>query len=107
MVPDARIKIRFRSRPNDAILYFKNASAFTSAALPAVLSLGYSSGMRFAPFTVYFKKIGYYDCAKNFKLVQANGAYELEVDAMQVSVTPGDVPDASAPTISCELKKVP
>jgi hypothetical protein len=106
-LPNARIKIRFQSLPQDAILYFQNSSAFTSSALPAVLSLGYSTGMRLAPFTVYFKKTGYYDCAKNFKLVQANGAYQLEVDAKQVSVSPGDVPDASAPVIACELKKVP
>jgi hypothetical protein len=107
VLPNARIKIRFQSTPPDTILYFQNASAFTSAALPAVLSLGYSSGMRQVPFIVYFKKAGYYDCAKDFKLIPSNGGYQLEVDSKETLVTPGDVPDASAPTVACELKKVP
>src|SRR3989442_1238255 len=67
-LPNARIKIHFQSKPQDTILYFDNSSASKSTTLPAVLSLGYSNGMRMVPFTVYFKKAGYFDCAKDFKL---------------------------------------
>jgi hypothetical protein len=106
-LPNARIKIRFQSDPSDAILFFDNTSAFTSSALPAVLSLGYLSGMRLVPFTVYYKKAGYFDCARQFKLVLTNGSYQLEIDSKQIVVAPGDIPDSAAPVVACTLKKAP
>jgi hypothetical protein len=107
VLPNARIKVRFESSPQDTMLYFKNASSFTSTALPAVLSLGYSTAMRLVQFTVFFKKAGYYDCAKDFQLNFSNGTFELEIDRTATPIAVGDIPDAAAPKVTCDLKKVP
>lgn len=103
--PDGRIKIRFDTDPTGGTLHISGAEPLSVAALPKVLSLAYWKGIT---FSIFFQKVGYFDCAKQLRLEKQANTYFLVDGSTRIQVTPGEqVPEPQVPQVSCPLRGLP